>query len=448
MREVLGALETGARERGGPLPAGGPDAVRAAWAGLLTPGALLPDRGVPGALGELTRALARTAADPADPACAAHLHVPPLAVAVAADLAVNALNPSLDSWDQAPGGVELEQAVVRTLTQLAGLPNGADGTFTTGGSESNLMGLLLARDRAEGTARRVVFCSDAAHFSVRRACALLGAEVRPVESDRYGRMDPRLLDWALADCRDLPVCVVATAGTTDLGAIDPLDALADVAARHRVPLHVDAAYGGGALFSRQLAPLLAGLGRADSVSLDLHKLGWQPVAAGVFLVRDRSALQPLELHAAYLNPEADEEAGLTSLLGRSLRTTRRPDAFKVAVTLRTLGREGLGALVDHCHALARHTAQRISESRDFELYTVPMLTTVVFRYGDSDEVNDALRRRLLAEGTAVVGRTEIGGAVWLKLTLLNPQAGEADLDRLLERVRAAGAAAAAQNRHR
>ena len=451
---VLDALRAGAARRGGPLPAGGPAAVAAGLAALLDPAALLPARGDPAALGLLTEALAATAADPADPACAAHLHVPPLAVAVAADLAVSAVNPSLDSWDQAPGGTSVELATVRALAALAGLPATADGVFTTGGTESNLTALLLARDahpRADLTGGRLtVHCSAAAHFSVARAAAVLGLEpeaVVLVDTDRDGRMDPRVLDWSLGDARAegrAPMCVVATAGSTDLGAIDPLRTVAAVARGHGVRLHVDAAYGGGALFSRRLAPLLDGLELADTVGLDLHKLGWQPIAAGVLLVRDPALLAPLEQRVAYLNPADDEEAGYPSLLGRSLRTSRRPDAFKVAVTLRALGRDGLGALVDRCHDLARYAAARISADPRLELTAEPVLTTVLFRYlprhGRPDLVNAALRRRLLSGGQAVVGRTDLGdGRVRLKLTLLNPHGTEADVDRLLALVLAAGA---------
>ncbi|MEY9964472.1 L-2,4-diaminobutyrate decarboxylase [Streptacidiphilus sp. MAP12-16] len=455
---VLDALRSGAARRGGPLPAGGPAAVAADLAELLEPRALLPERGDAQALRLLAEALAATAADPADPACAGHLHVPPLALAVAADLAASALNPSLDSWDQAPGSTSVELAVLRALAELVGFPRpeAAAGVLTTGGTESNLMGLLLARDavpRADFSAGRLtVHCSAAAHFSIARAAAVLGLgpdAVVAVDTTTDGRLDPRLLDWALSDARTAgrtPMCVVATAGTTDLGAIDPLPAVATIARRHGVRLHVDAAYGGGALFSRRLAPLLDGLELADTVGLDLHKLGWQPVAAGVLLARDAELLEPLAQRVAYLNPEDDEDAGYTSLLGRSLRTTRRADAFKVAVTLRALGREGLGALVDRCHELARYAAERIAAEPRLELTAEPVLTTVLFRYlpvkGGSDRVNASLRRRLLAEGRAVVGRTSLGdgpGAVRLKFTLLNPHATRADVDRLLGLVLAAGA---------
>ncbi|MDI2128639.1 pyridoxal phosphate-dependent decarboxylase family protein [Yinghuangia seranimata] len=463
---VLGALAAGARDRGGPLPAGGPTAVDAAVRQALG-GTALPGHGSGEreALAALTHVLAYGATDPADPACAGHLHCPPLAVAVAADLVASALNPSLDSWDQAPAATALETEVVAALAELVGFnPQLASGTITTGGTESNLLGLLLARDRTgPGVGRHRVLCSEAAHFSVRRGAALLGLgddAVVPVATGTDHRLDAGALD---AVCRrvsaanDRPTVIVATAGTTDLGAVDPLAACADVAREHGAWLHVDAAYGGGALFSDRLAPLLVGIAYADSVGLDLHKLGWQPVAAGVFLVRDAALFAPLTQRAKYLNPADDEEAGLPSLLGHSPRTTRRADAFKIAVTLRALGRTGLGAMVDRCHELARYAGERIDRDPGpgaLELTAEPVLTSVVFRYVPhphpaepagrrSDLVNAELRRTLLADGRAVVGRTDIGsgpGSVRLKLTLLNPHATERDVDALLRLVLDAGRA--------
>ncbi|WP_328796484.1 pyridoxal phosphate-dependent decarboxylase family protein [Halosaccharopolyspora lacisalsi] len=459
---ALDALGKGAVQRDGPLPAGGPDAVTRAVADV---GEALPSGGVgeQQALSELAEVFTASAVDPADPACAAHLHAPPLAVAVAADLVASTLNSSLDSWDQGPSGTVVESSVLRALAELVGYhPDAATGSITSGGTESNLTGLLLAREHALGDAAGVapaasgmrergpmrVFCSAEAHFSVARAAGVLGIgedSVIGVPVDDRHRMDPAALESSIVEAREageVPIAVVATAGTTDLGVIDPLVGIADVAERTGVWLHVDAAYGGGALFSERLTPLLRGVRRADSVALDLHKLGWQPVAAGVLLTRDRALFEPLERRVAYLNTEDDEVAGYRGLLGRSLRTTRRPDAFKIAVTLRALGRDGLGELVDRCHDLARHAASHVSAHPRLELYRDPVLTTVVFRYlpehGDPDGRNAKLRRRLLDSGRAVVGRTEFGDAVWLKLTVLNPRATEADIEALLADVDAAG----------
>lgn len=432
---ALAALDDGTGRRAGPLPTGGPAAVSSAVRDVIAGGAL-PDRGTGdhAALTDLGRVFAAGAADPTDPCCAAHLHCPPLPVAVAADVIASALNQSLDSWDQGPAAAEVERAVIDALAELVGF-DGGDGVMTSGGSESNLMGLLLAREHSRSTGP--IFCSELAHFSIARAAGQLGLgehAVTRIATDDAHRMSLPALDEAIATAKrrgEQPLAIVATAGTTDLGSIDPLAAIADLAHEHDVRLHVDAAYGGGALFSADLAHLLAGLDRADSVALDLHKLGWQPVPAGVFLARDPAVFDPLARTVAYLNPADDEAAGFVSLLGRSLRTTRRADAFKVAVTMRALGRSGLGTLVDRCHALATYAADRIATHLHLELFARPVLTTVVFSAG-SDDHNARLRRRLLATGEAVIGRTELAGRTYLKLTLLNPHTTPADLDRLLE----------------
>lgn len=494
VRTVLDALAEGAARRDGPVQGGEPDEIATAVATAFrhaavtgtatsTAAATGPGTGTTGAgpadagaLHRLTELLAYGSADPADPACAAHLHCPPLAVAVAADLAVSALNPSQDSWDQAPAATTLETLLLAELAQLVGYePESAAGVLTSGGTESNLMGLMLARDRVVGgsAGRQVeltgvpgaghgrslrILASAAAHFSVQRAAALLGLgedAVLPVAVDHQQRMEPAALAAALEGCalrRELPVAVVATAGTTDTGAIDPLRACAALAAAHGAWLHVDAAYGGGALLSDRLAPLLDGLALADSVSLDWHKLGWQPAAAGVFLVRSAETYASLARRAVYLNPVDDEEAGYPSLLGLSLRTTRRADAFKIAVTLRTLGREGLGRLVDACHDLAWSGARAVAGHPRLELHAEPVLTAFLFRYvptgradpARTDDINASLRRRLLREGRAVVGRTELPGEgpgrVRLKLTLLNPHTTPEQVAALLEAVVAAGGA--------
>ncbi len=176
------------------------------------------------------------------------------------------------------------------------------------------------------------------------------------------------------------------------------------------------------------------------MALDFHKLGWQPVAAGALLLRERRRMRPLDLQVAYLNAVDDDVAGYEDRLGRSLRTTRRPDAFKLLVTMRALGRRGLGDLVDRCHALAHDAADAVAAAPELELHSRPTLTTVLLRPaiadpGERDERCAEIRRALLRTGRAVVGRTELPGAGpgrrWLKLTLLNPAATPADVRALV-----------------
>lgn len=469
LEAALTALDESAVLRAGPLPAGGPDAVARRIRTAVDD--LVPAEGIGeiAALTRFARVMAAESVDPTDPACQAHLHCPPLAVAVAADAVASVLNPSLDSWDQAPAATVLESRLVAELAGLVGYdPNTAGGVFTSGGTESNLMGLLLAREAvlaerfgvdtvrdglpAVVLGRMRVYTSAAAHFSMQRSVALLGlgeSAVVAIPVDHRQRMDLSVLRRELGRGDTVPLVIAATAGTTDFGSIDPLPELAELARQHRTRLHVDAAYGGGALFSTRLAGLLDGIARADSIALDFHKFGWQPIAAGLFLAGRSADLAPLARQVAYLNPADDEDAGYTSLLHRSLRTSRRPDMLKVAVTLSALGRNGIGELVDACHELARYAADRIDAHDRLELTASPVLSTVVFRYRGPrypdaaaiDAINAALRRELLATGTAIIGRTDLGaesGGVRLKFTLLNPHTTRADVDTLIAAVVAAG----------
>ncbi|MFI5981067.1 pyridoxal phosphate-dependent decarboxylase family protein [Streptomyces sp. NPDC051555] len=454
---VLDALTTGAAARGGPLPAGGPDAVTARVRAAL--GDVLPAHGHGDheALRTLVHVLAAGAADPADPLCAAHLHGPPLAVAAAADLAASALNPSLDSWDQAPAASAIEALVTRALAaELYGTPHPQgphpdatrpdaphphaphpDALVTTGGTEANQLALLLARERHRAAGPLTVLHGANAHHSVPRAAWLLGLPAAIEIPTPTGTLHPADLDAALTLARrgrpgPVPLLVTATAGTTDAGLIDPLDALADVCARHGADLHVDAAYGGTLALSPRHRPLLSGLDRARSITLDLHKLGWQPVAAGLLAVPDSALLAPLAHQADYLNATDDTEAGLPDLLGRSLRTTRRPDVLKIAVTLRALGRDGLARLIDGTCAAAQQLARLIDAHPGFELHAPPTISTVLFRPVPTDDAAlAATRRTLLQGGRAVLGRATADGRLWLKATLLNPHTTTGDLATLL-----------------
>lgn len=415
-------------------PRGGPAATAATVAALAP---FLPADGVgaKAALRELVTAFVGGSVDPAEPWCAAHLHGPPLAVAAVADLVTSAVNPSMDSWDQAPIASDLERAITAELAALC-FPDapGPDALITSGGTESNQLALLLAR---ELTGSVTPICGANSHHSVARAAWLAGLP-QPVVVDCAGeRIEPDALRAALAGITG-PALVVATAGTTNAGAIDPLPVIADLAHAHNARLHVDAAYGGSLLFSPAHAPLLTGLERADTVALDLHKLGWQPIPAGVLISANATDLAPLNISADYLNADDDLEAGLPDLLGRSLHTSRRADVFRIAVSLRALGRTGLAELIDRCLATARDVAAAIDAHPGLRLWQTPTLTTILLRPADADdELVAALRRRLLDTGQAVLGRARITNADgtdarWLKLTLLNPVASAADYLPLLD----------------
>ena len=398
------------------------------------------------------------------PQTAAHLHCPPLLAALAAEVVISALNQSMDSFDQAPIATIVEKELISWLCAEVGLPNTADGTFTTGGSQSNYMGLLLARDAAlkkhcnwsaqkaglPPEARRLrILCSEVAHFTVEKSAAQLGLGTDSVVRIEVGedfRMRPLSLQSALEDLSAkglLPMAIVATAGTTDFGSVDPLAEVAALAQRWNAWLHVDAAYGGALLFSGQHSAKIAGIKEADSVTIDFHKLFWQPIPCAVFLVRDGRSFESIEMHADYLNPELHEEEGIPNLVTTSLLTSRRFDALKLWISFQSLGREKLAAMIDRTIVLAHHAAEIVRSAPDLELMCEPQLSTVVFRYvprtgGDADRVNAEIRHTLFARGEAIVGHTRVRGFQCLKFTCMNPTATAADLENLIEMIRICG----------
>ncbi|HTS08866.1 MAG TPA: aspartate aminotransferase family protein [Candidatus Eisenbacteria bacterium] len=395
-----------------------------------------------------------------DPNTIAHLHCPPLLPALAAEVVISTLNQSMDSFDQAPIATIVEQQMIRWLCHEVGFPSSADGTFTTGGSQSNSMGLLLARDACVNQhwnwsvqksglppkARLLrIFCSEVAHFTVEKSAAQLGLGTEAViriEVDEHFRMRPAALGESLrkAVAEGLrPMAVVATAGTTDFGSVDPLREIAEIAQEWGAWLHVDAAYGGALLVSSQHRDKISRIEFADSITIDFHKLFWQPIPCSAFLLRDRRHFEAIKLHADYLNPESLEEEGIPNLVTTSLLTSRRFDALKLWISFQALGREKLGAMVDRTVALADHTANFIRGTPQLELMCEPQLSTVVFRYIPSSVrgancFNFQLRQILFQEGIAVVGHTRVLGVQCLKFTCMNPATSEGQIEELIRAI--------------
>lgn len=419
----------------------------------------LSDSGVSaGEIASILQTIVSNSVAAGHPRTAAHLHCPPLLPALAAEVVISALNQSMDSFDQAPIATVVEQKLIHWLCAQAGLPTTANGTFTTGGSQSNYMGLLLARDafiqaqwncsaQKSGLppdARRLrIFCSEVAHFSVAKSASQLGlgtdAVVRVAVDERF-RMKPAELRDSLQAARAsglLPMAIVATAGTTDFGSVDPLPEMAALARSAGVWFHVDAAYGGALLFSAMHRDRLQGIEKADSLSVDFHKLFWQPIPCSVFLLRDRRHFDLIKVHADYLNPEFHADEGIPDLVTTSLLTTRRFDALKLWISLQTLGRTKLAAMIDRTVELAMHAAIVIRDTPQFQLVCEPQLSTVVFRYVpsrpdlDADDLNLSLRQHLFDRGLAVIGHTRVNDRQCLKFTCMNPAVSDAQIEDLI-----------------
>jgi L-2,4-diaminobutyrate decarboxylase len=391
-----------------------------------------------------------------EPTYAAHLNCPVVVPALLAEVFVSAVNSSLDTFDQSVGGTFVERHLVDWTAQRIGFGPEADGVFTSGGTQSNLQGLLLARDRALAIhgdpARLRILASADGHFSVQKAARLLGlgdGAVVTVPVDASRRMDVAALGRALASESEAglaPMAVVATAGTTDFGAIDPLPGIAGLCDGYDAWLHVDAAYGGGLLVSPTRRHLLDGIQHADSVTIDYHKTWFQPVSASALVVRDRAHLRHVTWHADYLNPRPKKgEAAHPNQVDKSLQTTRRFDALKLWLTLRVMGPERIGEYVDTVVDLTAAVAVLLEDEPAIELAAPPQLSTLVFRYqreGLSDDEVDLLGPRirsvLYERGTAMVAGTKVDGRPWLKLTLLNPLTTAEDVLGILREVVAVG----------
>ncbi|MEH2921301.1 pyridoxal phosphate-dependent decarboxylase family protein [Samsonia erythrinae] len=395
------------------------------------------------------------------PQCVAHLHCPSLVVSQAAEVLINATNQSMDSWDQSPSATLIEMKLIEWLRTQVGYPSGDAGVFTSGGTQSNLMGLMLARDAffarqghsvqlhgLTGNLKKIkVFCSENAHFSVQKNMALLGLgyqSVTQVKTDRYARMDLNDLADKVAQAKangEQILAIVATAGTTDAGAIDPLRAIATLAAEHQIWVHVDAAWGGALLLSEKYRDYLDGIELVDSITLDFHKQFFQTISCGAFLLKDARHYELMRYQAAYLNSEFDEAQGVPNLVSKSLQTTRRFDALKLWMGLEALGQRQYAAIIDHGVTLAQQVAQFITEQPELELVMEPQLASVLFRarppqLATADDAAIALLNQrvgdaLLESGRANVGVTEFNGVTCLKLTLLNPTVSLDDVKTLL-----------------
>lgn len=396
------------------------------------------------------------------PQCVAHLHCPSLVVSQAAEVLINATNQSMDSWDQSPSATIIEMKLVEWLRERVGYQPGDAGVFTSGGTQSNLMGLMLARDAffarqghsvqqdgLIGDLRKIkVFCSANAHFSVQKNMALLGFGyqcVTQVKTDERARMDLNDLAEKVAQAHangEQIMAIVATAGTTDAGAIDPLRDIAQIAAQHQIWLHVDAAWGGALLLSEQYRHYLDGIELVDSITLDFHKQFFQTISCGAFLLKEARHYELMRYQAAYLNSEFDEAQGVPNLVSKSLQTTRRFDALKLWMGLEALGQQQYAEIIDHGITLSQQVAEYINAQPTLELVMQPQLASVLFRSRPAQLADDAavalLNQRigdnLLESGQANVGVTEFNGVTCLKLTLLNPTVTLDDVKRLLDLV--------------
>ncbi|MFI5731322.1 pyridoxal phosphate-dependent decarboxylase family protein [Kribbella sp. NPDC051587] len=391
------------------------------------------------ALDELGEVYLRDAVYFDHPRYLAHLNCPIVIPALVGETVLSAINSSMDTWDQSAGGTLIERRLVDWTAARIGFGPSADGVFTSGGTQSNLQAMLLARQHVQEEtgaelSRLRILASSCGHFSVTKAATMLGLgadAVIEVACDADKRMSPVALQEAIDGCRargEVVMAVVATAGTTDFGSIDPLPRIGLICAEAGVWMHVDAAYGCGLLVSRR-RHLLAGIEAADSVTVDYHKSFFQPVSASALIVREADVLRHVTYHADYLNPAHTRAEQIPNQVDKSIQTTRRFDALKLWLTLRTMGADAIGQLFDEVIDRAADAWTLLDADRRYEVLVRPRLSTLVFRYlpaaggntdAEIDLANRHARKALAASGEAVVAGTVVDGRHYLKFTLLNP----------------------------
>ena len=377
---------------------------------------------------------------------------PPAVMGVFADALAAAMNPSCAGGNHA--AVYVEREVTAWLGEMLGFPRTAMGLLVSGGSMATLTALAVARHVKAGVDVRkdgvrsaptpfAFYMTEHGHSCARKAIELLGFgsdAIRTIAVDTNFQMNVDALDRIIAD--DVrhgvrPISVVATCGTTNTGAIDDLDAIADVCARHEVWLHVDAAYGGPAVLLDEFAATRRGLSRADSAALDPHKWMFVPVEAGFVVVRDADAMRSaFSLVPPYIRTEGSPTGvyGLPWFSEYGFQQTRGFRALKVWMTLKHAGFDGLRQTVGENIALARYLADCIGRADDFELIAQG-LSVVCFRYGADDVTNKRVLEQLQLGGDAFLTGTELNGRFVLRACVVNYRSTRADIDAMIAAVR-------------
>lgn len=373
------------------------------------------------------------------------------------DVMTNAFNPHDSCRINGSAIVLIEEKLIRWMCGLAGYPAGSGGLFVSGGSIANLTALTAARDARltqEERGRAVIYVSDQTHASVSKGLHIIGfdrSQIRVIPTDTKFRMDTDCLAKAIAQNTfegKKPFAVIASAGTTNTGSVDPLPEIAALCRKHGMWMHVDGAFGASALLSERQRKLLAGVENSDSLSWDAHKGLMQTYGCSVVLVRNQADLvHSFAAHPEYLKDSETAEGGVEFWdLGPEL--TRPARCLKLWLTLQTLGSRVMGEAIDHGCALAELAERELAVLMDWEITSHARLGVVTFRYAPAgipeaglDALNQNIAREINADGFALIFTTELQGKKVLRMCTINPRTTEADIRetvRRLARCQAAG----------
>jgi len=366
----------------------------------------------------------------------------------------NVTNTTMATYGASPVATLIENKLIEKMTGMVGFNDG-DGIFVTGGTQANLVAVLSARNTIDPNIKKtglrkghnlVLFVSDQAHYSFIIAANVLGIGVENVirvKSDDLGRMDIEALEIAIQTAikeNKMPFFIGATAGTTTLGAFDPIEKIARVASKYKLWLHIDGAFGGSVLLSRRYRSLLVGSELADSFSWDAHKMMGVPLPCSVILMRNSGVLYDVcttgdvSTASSYVFHDMGGES--FDLGEKSLQCTRRVDALKLWFAWKYYGDEGYEKRFNNMVELAQYTEQKIKETAFLELVFPRQFVNLCFRYTPTkgkiiDQLNMLLQKQLMQQGKANINYTQVKGLTVLMLNVINPEVSKEDIDYLL-----------------
>ena len=363
-------------------------------------------------------------------------------VGAMADALAAGFNPFVGTWLAGSGPAEIELITVDWLREICGLPESAGGLFVSGGSLANLTALQVARDtKLQGNlAGARIYYSGQTHSSIDRALAVLGfrsEHLRRLPADPHYRLSMESLAAAVAEDRGAgnhPFCVIANAGTTNTGAVDPLPELVQFCAAQELWLHVDGAYGAAAMLTERGRRALEGIAGADSLSLDPHKWLFQPFECGCVLLRERRLLRDtFRILPDYLQ-DAHRLREEVSFCDYGIELTRSFRALKLWMSLKVFGAAAFRDAIDRGFHLAEVAERRLRQSGRWEILSPAQMAIVAFRHAGDDTLNQRLAAALKASGYAFLSTTTLGGRTALRLCMINPRTTEADVIGTIERL--------------
>ena len=377
---------------------------------------------------------------------------PTSAVSWLGDMIASGYNRHAGGVANYPAGCRAEQVLLRWLCDQAGFPQTATGVFTSGGSMANMTASIAARDARLPQDRwgdGVAYISEQTHSSAAKGLHMIGvpdARIRKIPVDEGMRMRVDELERAITADEQAglrPFLVIATAGTTNTGAVDPLREIAGICDAHDLWMHVDGAFGASVLLTRY-RDMLDGIELADSLTWDAHKWLFQTYSCGMVLVRDaRDLLRSFATHPEYLK-DLEESAAEDALINPwelSPELTRPARGIKLWFTLQVMGADGMARSIEHGFDLARWAEDELRRTPGAEVVTPAQMAMCTFRFCPDgldaaalDELNQRVSQRMLASGYAGIFTTEIGGKKVLRICAIHPRASEGEMREVVRRL--------------